>query len=300
MRPHRLRRVLLVLVASLEVVAATGVIGLRWMTSSSEASLDEALQRFRESRTASSPGADVAAPTATAVPQATPAPAPARQAARRAATPVVGPVASAAAVDPMLSLTGRPDEGVYLWRTHGTETIAGATRELPEQSIRTVAHGQPGAWTERTEYSAQHIEELDLLTAPEGFRHSRYGIQLSFGPMTETKSMTIDPPMFHATFPFAVGQRWNGTWSGQTSGTYTGETLERTILRIGGEDVEVWVTNVVSQFEGEMRGDMELRLWISPRHRMAVKEIWDITASEGPGTYGANWTTTLTSTRPRR
>jgi hypothetical protein len=121
-----------------------------------------------------------------------------------------------------------------------------------------------------------------------------------FGPVTNDKTVVFDPMMYVSQFPFELGQRWEGEWSGKTSGEYTGRTFEHTTMTIGGEEVEVWATEVRMTMRGEIEGTNITRSWVAPEYRLVVKQYQEIEVTSGPADYYCEWTGQLVSLDPQR
>lgn len=194
---------------------------------------------------------------------------------------------------------GRPQEGVYTWSIDGYERAPGVERDLPSRSHRVITHEGGAGWTEHHIFSEQREEWFGLVVSRAGVATTSVRNRVEMGPVEVDRTVTYDPPAFVARFPLKVGATWRGSWSGRTSGEYTARTFERTILEIGGEQVEVWATEVVMQMRGEVEGRATTRSWVSPEHRLVVKQEQDMTVESGPGTYRSVWSGQLLSLEPK-
>jgi hypothetical protein len=181
----------------------------------------------------------------------------------------------------------------------GYEDAPGVHRELPRQSHRIITYEGKG-WVEHHIYSEQKEQWFHLASSPKGVTVSEVRNRVVMGPVTVDKTVTYDPPAYASVFPFEVGQTWHGSWSGKTSGDYTGKTLDHGTITIGGENVEVWITEVVMHMQGEVQGSVVTRSWVAPSLALVVKQYQDSSVDAGPGKYRSEWTGQLTSLHPQR
>lgn len=291
----------LLIAAVLLLLAGIGGVGYRWMTQSTLVSKDEAVARFRESprqdeRATSSvgrTGQKADQPNADAPAAGNDAEVSAGSATRRANAGATSP-------PPPIGLDRRaPEPGVYTYRTEGFEQ-AGVRRQYPPESQRIVTHQMGGRWRNHHIFSDEHEEWFEQgLTDAGGVMFYRR-VRVSFGPLTVDRTITFDPPALGVPFPFELGRTWQGSWSGPTSGTYTGKTFDHTTLRIDGENVEVWGNELHMRMTGENEGEVHIKLWIAPRYSLSVKEEADMTMQGGPGTYHSEYTLTILSLTPKR
>ena len=191
-----------------------------------------------------------------------------------------------------------PKEGVYSWDTDGWEQAAGLRRDMPKESQRIVTHNRDGSYVNHHYFS----EEREIWTQ---FRFSKRGAELmwqrnkvKFGPVTNDSRIDFAPPMIVGTATMQVGDRWEDTWSGKTSGDYTSHVFEHVTMRIGDEDVDVWGIEYEINLRGEQRGTVDAKVWYAPDYSMTVQEryIQDVEASGGR--YHAEWSMTMQSVHP--
>ena len=192
-----------------------------------------------------------------------------------------------------------PKEGVYSWDTDGWEQAAGLRRDMPKESQRIVTHNGDGSYVNHHYFS----EEREIWTQ---FRFSKRGAELMwqrnkvvFGPVTNDSRIDFAPPMVVGMATMHVGDRWEDTWSGKTSGDYTSHVFEHVTMRIGDEDVEVWGIEYEINLRGEQRGTVDAKVWFAPDYSMTVQEryIQDVEASGGR--YHAEWSMTMRSVHPQ-
>ena len=192
-----------------------------------------------------------------------------------------------------------PKEGVYSWDTEGWEQTAGLRRDMPKESQRIVTHNGDGSYVNHHYFS----EEREIWTQ---FRFSERGAELMwqrnkvvFGPVTNDSRIDFAPPMVVGLATMHVGDRWEDTWSGKTSGDYTSHVFEHITMRIGDEDVEVWGIEYEINLRGEQRGSVDAKVWFAPDYSMTVQEryIQDVEASGGR--YHAEWSMTMQSVHPQ-
>lgn len=195
---------------------------------------------------------------------------------------------------------GRPEDGVYTWDIEGYERAPGTQRQLPERSHRVINHDGSDAWTEHHIFSEQKEQWFGIKVSDEGVATTDVRNRVVMGPVTVDKTVVFNPPMFVNRFPVKVGATWSGEWSGKTSGEYTGKTVERTSLVIGGERVDVVVTEVRMQMRGEVEGTSFVRSWVAPDYSLVVKQYQETNVTSGPGDYYCEWSGQVTSLHPQQ
>jgi hypothetical protein len=193
----------------------------------------------------------------------------------------------------------RPDEGVYTWTINGYEQGPGVRRELPRKSHRVINHEGKDDWVEHHIFSEQKEQWFGLTISREGGAAREVRNRVEMGPVTVDRTVVFNPVMFVSRFPYKVGQTWEGQWTGDTSGSYSGRTLDHGTLRIGGKEVEVWLTEVDMEMRGEVEGDVLTRSWVAPDYHMVVKQYQEANVRSGPGEYYSEWMGQVTSLRPR-
>ncbi|MBI4728736.1 MAG: hypothetical protein HY775_04445 [Acidobacteria bacterium] len=305
---RRWRRALLVLVVVQALVGGLAL-GYRWFTTSTEVSTEDALARFRsETAGGGSSSPALASPTGSAGAEATPTGAAPTDGTPTGATPTgtlvsPGPQPTVDASPSNPAMESRPpDEGVYRFATQGTEQVDRLPpRDLPPKSQRVVTGtGDGRTWTNHHLFSDQHEEWFDLTIAPDGVFCPSFRARITFGPFTEDETLRFDPPLRFSTFPFRLGEQWQGTFSGETSGSYTGKTFEHTSMTIGGETLEAWAVQIDMTFEGKVSGEARFRLWLSPKYRLSLKEQYREVERTSGHTYRNDITITLLSTKPQQ
>ncbi|MDQ3940168.1 MAG: hypothetical protein M3238_02330, partial [Actinomycetota bacterium] len=176
----------------------------------------------------------------------------------------------------------------------------GVRRDLPERSHRVITHEGENAWLEHHIYSEQKEQWFHLGISKDGVATSKVRNRVEMGPVEVDRTVVFNPPAFVSVFPWKLGQSWKGSWSGKTSGDYTGQTIDHGTLTIDGEKVEVWVTHVVMQMRGEVEGEVITRSWVAPELRLVVKQYQRTDVVSGPGEYRSEWTGQVESIHPRR
>lgn len=192
-----------------------------------------------------------------------------------------------------------PREGVYTWDTEGWESAGGTRRELPEETHRIVNLNDNG-WQTHHYFSDQRENWTWFEVLEDGAAIAQQRNKVTFGPVTNDSTIDFAPPMLVGPRRLEVGQKWSGRWSGKTSGVYTGETFERVELNIGGEIVEAWGIHVHSEMTGEIEGEVDARVWLSPKYVLTVKEHYKQDVKADVGRYHSEWNMTLQSLEPRR
>ncbi|MGH2757115.1 MAG: hypothetical protein ACRDI3_04940 [Actinomycetota bacterium] len=284
------------------LVAAGGRFVLTKLQTSDPVSTSQVVQRFRAAPGIAA-GDGVAVSTAKKARRPGPAARAQRAQAGKASVARTPPARAtegraATATKPTLNAYVPPRSGVYTWDTEGYEEAPGLHRELPKESHSIIKRTGAHTWTEHQIYSEQREQWLKLSLSPEGVACTSVRNRVQFGPIEEDNTIPFDPPALFLSFPNEVGKRWGGEWSGKTSGDYQAQTLEKTSMVIGGERVNVWVTEVEMHFRGEVEGESTVRLWAAPEYRMVVKQ-WQVTdVKSGPGNYHSEWTRVLRSLDP--
>ncbi|HYI44136.1 MAG TPA: hypothetical protein VE174_01570 [Actinomycetota bacterium] len=192
-----------------------------------------------------------------------------------------------------------PREGVYSWEIDGYEEAPGVHRQLPKRSSRIITHEGNNNWTEHHIFSEQREQWFGLGISEEGVFTRTVRNRVEFGPVEEDATIVYNPPMFVSRFPMTVNNTWDGSWKGKTSGEYQAKCFERGFLTIGGERVEVFATEVKMEMRGEVEGTATVRSWVSPEHRLVVKQYQETRVTSGPGDYHSEWTGQLTSLDPK-
>lgn len=280
------RRMWLIIVAiGLVLALVAGIFVVRWLTTSTPVTPRQALGRLQEQ------DRELAASTAAPSP-ASPAP---RGTGKDPAATAVSPTTTT--VDG--SWTTLPERGVYTWKTKGYEKTVGFNRDFPPESERVLSHAdRQDAWVFQHLYSQEHEEEVEAsLTGGEAVIR-RYEIALKFGPFVTRSSINFDPDLVFARFPLHVGDKWNGSWKGDISGTYEAKTFEERDLVIEGKTIKTWANEVRLHVRGDFEGDVIVRFWIAPEEGMTLKESYHFNITK-PGPYEAEWDTTLEHLDPR-
>jgi hypothetical protein len=195
---------------------------------------------------------------------------------------------------------GPPEEGVYTWEMDGVERGPGVERRLPKRSHRIITHEGGNNWEEHHIFSEQKEQWLHLGMSRDGVAVSAVRNRVVMGPVEVDRTVTYDPPAFVSRFPFGVGQTWKGSWEGKTRGHYRGKTLDHTTLTIGGEEVEVWVTEVVMEMTGEVEGTAVTRSWVADDYNMVVRQYQETDLKAGPSSYYSQWEGQVLSLQPQR
>jgi len=288
-----------------------GVAGYKWMTTSTPVSSDQAVDIFRAEKGHKAPSDTRTEPAR----RKKGSPVTRRQAdsTRSAAKTASQPSAAAAATTQTRAGDGTssssqsdgtvrtlPEDGVYSWATDGYEQAAGARRSLPKEMQRIITLDGKHGWTQHDYFSEQREAWTEFRVLKAGVSIASQRNKVTFGPVTNDETITFAPPMLVGPTNLEVGQRWEGSWKGDTYGTYTGRTFEHRFLEIGQKRVEVWAVEVLMEMKGEVRGEVQARVWIAPEYGMTVKEHFVQDVEADVGTYHAEWTTKLKSVRPRR
>jgi hypothetical protein len=272
-------------------LVASSLLGYRWFTSSRPVSAASAVQAYRSAHE------EATLPSATAAP--TPAPRLARSGSSHVASkPVISsPRAQAASPTAWFKV---PPSGVYTFDTTGFER-ATFSRNYPSQTQRIIDTSN-GSYENHHIFSQEHEEWFTLHPTAHGGEMLKRRMRVTFGPVTVDETVTFDPGIVGVPYPYALGRTWSGSWKGETSGTYTGRTIDHRTIRIGSDNVEVWVEELKLQMSGKNSGTVDTKLWYAPAYGFDAREdgIYDIRTQGVPGTYHTEYTITLASTHPQR
>lgn len=271
----------------------------RWVTRSTPVSREQAVQRFREQAWATR----IPTVTVTAIPEAAGASTPEAKSspAPRGGGAIAQPRPSVSAT-PQDRGFPQPEAGVYSWRTEGHEEAAGVRRQFPPESQRIITDEGPGRYVIHHVYSEEHEERFTAEVLESRVIVHRIRVEVTFGPANEEVEVIFDPPMDFVVLPFRTGKIWEGSWSGDTWGTYTARVFERTPVTVGDEPVEAWGVEYEIEMHGEIEGEETLWAWWSEEHGMTVRERYEMTAQlQGkPGTYHGEWRNRLLTLHPQR
>lgn len=291
-----------ILLATILVLGAVVGGGYLWLTRSTPVSREQAVEGFREqTRATPAPTATVTvtpSPTlraaAASTPEANPSPAP-----RTGETPE--PVLTPSPT-PQDRGFPQPEAGVYSWSTEGHEEAAGVRRSFPPESQRIVTREAPGRYVLHHVYSEEHEQWFTVEVTEGGVIVHRIRVEVTFGPADEEVEVIFDPPMDFVLLPFRTGKAWEGSWSGDTWGTYTARVFERSTVTVDGEPVEAWGVKYEIEMHGEIEGEETLWAWWSEEHGMTVRERYEMTAQlQGkPGTYHGEWRNDLLTLDPQQ
>ena len=193
----------------------------------------------------------------------------------------------------------RPEDGVYTWNVDGVERAPGVERRMPRRSSRVVTYEGSG-WVEHHIFSEQKELWFHLETTDQGTQLSAARNRVVMGPVEVDKTVTFDPAVFVSHYPFELNQTWQGSWDGKTRGSYSGRTIDHGTLVIGGEKVEVWVTEVRMEMRGDVEGNVLTRSWVAPDYGMVVKQYQETNVKSGPGDYYSEWEGQLVSLKPQK
>jgi hypothetical protein len=249
-------------------------------------SLDDAVGRFR----AGAPTLDAENQVLPAPEAAADQPAPTgRPVAERATEEDVAEAAPEAAVSPATREPYvLPDEGVYAYRTQGSETVStfGAKHTYPERSFATVRHMGGCRWEHRHEVLEEHVDIRHFCGAQGTFQQIFYERQVTFFGQTDGGAMRCEPAIALHRTGIAPGDE-------QVVECEDGEgghaTMTRTFLGIdatdvGGEVVKAVKVTVEAEMTGTVDGESSDTLWYHPLTGMTLR--WDRTVDTLATAYG--------------
>ncbi|MEA2434350.1 MAG: hypothetical protein QOG54_1807 [Actinomycetota bacterium] len=201
---------------------------------------------------------------------------------------------------PRSDKTPLPAEGVYSWDTSGYEEVGGARRNFPAESQRIITHDGTGGWHSHHYFSEEREIWTDFVTGENGASIAMQRNKVTFGPVTNDSTIDFSPAMFVGPTAPEEGQTWDGSWTGDTYGDYTGKVFDHGTMTIGGESVEVWAVQVDIQMKGKQEGTVQAKVWLDLKDGLTVREdyIQNIKSGANP-TYHAEWSMTLKSLHPR-
>lgn len=314
---------LIVALLAVQVTAAYSV-----LTSSSEVTSNSAIDEFRrrqaeaQSPPDSTPSQDQSFPDASACSERDSDLRPCR--ATESHLPVSAPAGAAGATASCewvcQGAIKAPEQGVYEWyqcgrdsgqcsgaatEPAGTEELGGIGREFPRKGQRSVIVTASNKWTSYHQYSDEHKEEFDLFIDSSGVLGERYKVDITIGGAPGGIHIKQTPAARYMQFPAAVGAAWSGHWQDdnrEADADYTGRIIDKQELVISGRKVRTWVVEIKMKLLGpKSRGDVLVRLWVSPEQRQSMQEFYDQTVTDDHGfTYKAKWMITLSTLDPKR
>lgn len=289
----RRRRYVAALVATFLVLGA--IAGYWWVTRLTPVSTSDAVRRFAEEQSrASSPSSPQLVGRTS--PKIAKTSAPKEQPVQTMSTPAGQGSGSHLWRAP-------PAAGVYVWLTDGFEEVAGLRRNFPPESQRIVTRAaDASSWTNHHLYSEEHEEWFEASITNGLVLVTEIRINFVFGPFDRDLLIRFNPPMLFVPTRLELNDHWNGSWSGETYGTYTARTFDHSMIVLGNEEVETWANEYKIEMHGEVEGEQQLRAWISPKYQMTVREEYVVTGriSGEPGSYYGEWSMLLKSPSPRK
>ncbi|MDQ3940873.1 MAG: hypothetical protein M3238_05960 [Actinomycetota bacterium] len=155
-------------------------------------------------------------------------------------------------------------------------------------------------WTNHHYFSEERESWTQLTSDGDGYVFFYQRNRIEFGPVTRDVKVVFDPPMRSALMPARVGLSWDGSWNGDTYGTYRYRFIDQTFVDVGGVKVEAWVLDFLIRLRGENEGTVEGTVWLAPDYHLTVREHFIQDVQTGPGSYHAEWDIRLKSLEPRR
>ena len=322
---HRLGSAAIAVGLLAALVAAVAYGGLR---STTPASKQEALERFRRRDVSPSPSPSALATASsnfgpTAGPSAAVSIPVLRPPRSTGTTPSSNPTSSPKPCALDCPYRGPPAEGVYTWfqcwRTAGQctgeageaeasetfELIVPVTRPFPRTGVRTVTVSDPNHWSVAHSYAGEHRETFDLSGDGSGIRSSRYSADVSvLGLVTSTEIRQV--PAFPAfEFPLMPGRTWSGHWddpNGNVNANFTTSVVRQEELTIGGQAVQTWLVETHLDLLGpKTHGDADVKAWFAPQFSQSVQEAQEQSIVDARNiSYRATWMVTLANLRPQR
>ncbi len=211
-----------------------------------------------------------------------------------------------------------PQEGVFLYyhcgRSTGQctgadepeaiESVAGVKRPIPRQGYRRVIASSGNAWTNRHEYSREHIETFEMTIDQQGVFNHRYLVELEFGGIPDKFDIRQVPPMQLARFPIALDDNWKGSWKDPNKtadGNYTVRVVGKEELNIGGKTVRTWKITATTELLGPRTfGRADLTLWYFAEKNLIVQEYYDQDVHDNTNVgFKGKWMATLASLNPQ-
>ncbi len=204
-----------------------------------------------------------------------------------------------------------PAPGTYVYAVTGTETasIVGSRPFAPRMTV--VVHSAPGLGSGRVvmdyTFSAEHEERDIAHYGPDGASLVHEGGSITFGLVTESSDVSLDPPMGLVPFPLVVGTARSGTSTARSSAGAVARVDDWETRAVGNETVVAAgrpVETAVVRFSRKSRPGDEVvtqrtTLWIDPARRVAVKIEDEVHGDRGNGlltlTYDARYVATLTT-----
>ena len=309
MTNRRVRRVLLGCVLSNTLIASVGLASGGLTSAPSPVAASPTISASVLDELAASPDTTAAPVTTTAAPTIT---VPTTRASTTASTAShkKSPSAKAAAaaegptgIEPSVAPPGRiaPEQGSYAATFSGTASVNGDPEKVP--SSGSVVFSPSGSDLSQTSPNVPG----DVVLVQSYSAASTDLVSFSLGSGSTKKTFRPATPVTFLRYDATPGS----TWSWQTKSTdnkttvsTTGAVIGNRTVNVGGQDIATIEIETTITISGDVRGSATLTTWVSPAHRLPVKQHQVINATaSGPFGFSArvasDITSVLTSLTPR-
>ncbi len=164
----------------------------------------------------------------------------------------------------------RPEPGTYTYTGSGRESVSalgGSEHVFPKEIaiVVTLDADDECAWTSNVVYVKQHIEERSYCTEDGEMIDRGFVRKIEFFSQLQTTEYECGDDALRLRTDAEDGDTWSWTCTSgtETKSVYTATALGTETMTVGGEDVEVWHTKVVSKQTGDTRGGDTSEFWLT-------------------------------------
>jgi len=171
-----------------------------------------------------------------------------------------------------------PAAGDYRYTQTGFEQLCSGScdrKDLPSSMVMAVSYASrlSGGMRVITEGQVSQMRFTRDMTdwTPTGASVDQYFVRFTDGPVQYENSYSPGPPVRTLHLPLRGGDQWSGSWSAQTSGTYSVCVRSKDSLVVGGRPVFAYQVETRMMFSGEFHGSEDVTLWIDPASLTTVR-----------------------------
>ena len=164
----------------------------------------------------------------------------------------------------------RPEPGTYTYTGSGRESVSalGGSEHVFPKEIAVVVKldaDDECAWSSNVVYVKQHIEERRYCTDGAQMIDRGFTRKIEFFNQLQTTEYECGDDAIRLDTEADEGDTWKWTCTEgeDTTSAYTAESLGTETMTVGGEDVEVWHTRVVSKQTGGTVGGDTSEFWLT-------------------------------------
>ncbi|MCB0879063.1 MAG: hypothetical protein KDC46_08805 [Thermoleophilia bacterium] len=164
----------------------------------------------------------------------------------------------------------RPEAGTYSYTGSGRESVSalgGSEHVFPEEVaiVVTLDPEDDCAWTSNVVYVKQHIEERRFCTKGGEMIDRGFTRKINFFNQLQTTEYECGDDAIRLRTDSQQGDTWEWTCreGDKSTSVYTATALGKETMTVGGEQVDVWHTKVVSKQTGDTNGGDTSEFWLT-------------------------------------